>query len=233
MKLLQSLKDADASPLTCDNTSERALQTLKPRNVLNRDQNECRVGIIEATADERTGNVHGAVQCEVETDVAKCTDVIETRFLKCRDVCIKWESIVKGNAKNPDLIGNLDKCSGDIDSRGNWKRTWVLDSAKLVGGITHAVTRWWVCLRNEKHDGSWRDHFHRVWYSTSSQTYDIHTLQRSPHWKAASGSALIDNERIAWVERPCQAHLWWHWSSGRWTRRQWWQVTQIICKCSL
>ena len=37
MKLLQSLEDADASPLTCDNMSERALQTLKTRNVLNRD----------------------------------------------------------------------------------------------------------------------------------------------------------------------------------------------------
>ena len=37
MKLLQSLADADASPLTGDNASERALQTLKPRNVLNRD----------------------------------------------------------------------------------------------------------------------------------------------------------------------------------------------------
>ena len=37
MKLLQTHGDADASPLTCDNTSERAWQTLKPRNVLNRD----------------------------------------------------------------------------------------------------------------------------------------------------------------------------------------------------
>ena len=37
MKLLQSPGDTDASPLTCDNTSERALQTLKPRNVVNRD----------------------------------------------------------------------------------------------------------------------------------------------------------------------------------------------------
>ena len=35
---------------------------------------------IEATADERTSNVLGAVQCEVGTDVAECTDVIETRF---------------------------------------------------------------------------------------------------------------------------------------------------------
>ena len=26
---------------------------------------------------------------------------------------------VEGNAKNPDLIGNLDKGSGDTDSRGN------------------------------------------------------------------------------------------------------------------
>ena len=34
MKLLHSLGDADAYPLICDNTSERALQTLKPRNVL-------------------------------------------------------------------------------------------------------------------------------------------------------------------------------------------------------
>ena len=80
MKLLQSLGDADASPLTWDNTSERALQTLKPRNVLNRDPHEGRVGIIEVTADERTGNVLEAVQCEVGTDVAECTDVIETGF---------------------------------------------------------------------------------------------------------------------------------------------------------
>ena len=81
MKLLQSLIDADASPLTCDNTSEHALQTLKPRNVLNRDSHEGRVGVIEATKlDERTGNVLGAVQCEVGTDVAECTDVIETGF---------------------------------------------------------------------------------------------------------------------------------------------------------
>ena len=37
MKFLQSLGDSDASPLTCDNASERTLQTLKPRDVLNRD----------------------------------------------------------------------------------------------------------------------------------------------------------------------------------------------------
>ena len=50
MKLLQSLGDADASPLTSDNMSERALQTLKPRNVLNRDPHKGRVGVIEAAA---------------------------------------------------------------------------------------------------------------------------------------------------------------------------------------
>ena len=80
MKLLQSLGDADASPLTCYNASERALQTLKSRHVLNRDPHEGRVGVIEATADERTGNVLGAVQCDVGTDVAECTDVIEIGF---------------------------------------------------------------------------------------------------------------------------------------------------------
>ena len=80
MKLMESLGDADVSPLKCHNTSERALQTLKPRNVLNRDPHEGRVGVIEATADERTGSVLGAVQCEVGTDVAECTDVIETGF---------------------------------------------------------------------------------------------------------------------------------------------------------
>ena len=37
MKLLQSLGDADVSQLTGDDTSKRALQTLKSRNVLNRD----------------------------------------------------------------------------------------------------------------------------------------------------------------------------------------------------
>ena len=57
MKLLQSLGDADACPLTCDNTSERALQTLKLRNVLNRDSYEGRVGLIDETADERTANI--------------------------------------------------------------------------------------------------------------------------------------------------------------------------------
>ena len=61
MKLLQSLGDADSSPLTCDNMSERALQTLKPRNVLYRYHHEGRVGVIEARADERTGNVLEAV----------------------------------------------------------------------------------------------------------------------------------------------------------------------------
>ena len=80
MKLLQSLGDADASPLTCDNASERALQTLKPINVLNRNPHEGRVGVIEMTADERTGNVLGEVQCKVGTDVAECMDVIETGF---------------------------------------------------------------------------------------------------------------------------------------------------------
>ena len=69
MKLLQSLGDA-----------ERALQTLKPSNILNPDPSEGRVGVIEATADERTGNVLGAVQCKVGTDVAECIDVIETGF---------------------------------------------------------------------------------------------------------------------------------------------------------
>ena len=37
-----------------------------------------RVGVIEATADERTGNVLGAVQCEAGTIMAECTDVIES-----------------------------------------------------------------------------------------------------------------------------------------------------------
>ena len=46
MKLLQSLGDADAFPLTYDNTSERALQTLTPRNVVNRDPHEGRVGFV-------------------------------------------------------------------------------------------------------------------------------------------------------------------------------------------
>ena len=80
MKLLESLRDADESPLTCDNASERALQTLTSRNVLKRDAHEGRVGVIEATADNRTGNVFGAVQCEVGTDVAECMDVIETGY---------------------------------------------------------------------------------------------------------------------------------------------------------
>ena len=110
---------------------ERAcFANVEAENVLNRDPHEGRVGVSEATVDERTGNVLGTVQCEVGTDVAECTDVIETGFWKCLDVCIKWDSTVKGNAKNPDLIENLDKVSGDIDSRGNWKRTWVLGSAK-------------------------------------------------------------------------------------------------------
>ena len=75
MKLLQSLGDADVSPLTCDNASECALQMLKSRNVLNRDPHQGRVGIIEATADERTVNVLEAAQCEVGTDVAECSDI--------------------------------------------------------------------------------------------------------------------------------------------------------------
>ena len=77
MKILQSLGNADASPLTCENTSERALQTLKPRKVLNWDPREGRVGVIKATADERTGTVLGAVEWKIGTDVAECTDVIE------------------------------------------------------------------------------------------------------------------------------------------------------------
>ena len=36
---------------------------------------------------------------------------------------IKWESTVKGNAENPDQIGNLDKGLGDIDSGGE---RWVV-----------------------------------------------------------------------------------------------------------
>ena len=46
LKLLQSVGDGDAFPLTCDNASERALQTLKPNNFLNRDPYEGRVGVI-------------------------------------------------------------------------------------------------------------------------------------------------------------------------------------------
>ena len=78
MKLLQILEDANASPLICDNASERGLQTLKPKNVLNRDPDEGRVGVIASRADKGTCNVLRAVQCEVGTDVAECTDVIET-----------------------------------------------------------------------------------------------------------------------------------------------------------
>ena len=62
MKLLQSLGYADASLLTCDNTSEHALQTLQPRNVPNQDPHEGRIDVVEATADERTGNVLEAVE---------------------------------------------------------------------------------------------------------------------------------------------------------------------------
>ena len=80
MKLLQILGDADSSPLTCDNTNERALQTLKPRNVINRDPHEGRVGVIESTANNRTGNVPKAVKCEFGTIVAECTDMVETGF---------------------------------------------------------------------------------------------------------------------------------------------------------
>ena len=80
MKLLQRLAYANASPLTCDNTSKRPVQTLKPRNVFNRDPHEGRVGVIEATADEKTGNVLEAVKCEIGMDVAECTDMTETGF---------------------------------------------------------------------------------------------------------------------------------------------------------
>ena len=62
VKLLLSLGDADVSTLTCDNMSEG------------------RVGVIEATADERTGNILGAVKCEIGSDVAEWTDMIETGF---------------------------------------------------------------------------------------------------------------------------------------------------------
>ena len=44
-----------------DKANERALQTLKPRNVLNRDPHEGRVCVIEETGDERTCNVFGVV----------------------------------------------------------------------------------------------------------------------------------------------------------------------------
>ena len=40
MKLMTILGDTDAYPLTCDNTKKRALQTLKPRNVVNGDLHE-------------------------------------------------------------------------------------------------------------------------------------------------------------------------------------------------
>ena len=53
---------------------------LKPKNVLIRDPDEDPVGVIEATADKRSGSVLGAVQCEVGTDMAECTDVIQTGF---------------------------------------------------------------------------------------------------------------------------------------------------------
>ena len=53
---------------------------VEAKNVLNRDLDEGRVDVMEATADKRTGNVLGAVQCEVGTDVARCTDAIETGF---------------------------------------------------------------------------------------------------------------------------------------------------------
>ena len=45
-------------------------------------------------------------------------------------MCIKWENTVEGNVKNPDLIGNLDMGSCDVDSRGNWKERerWVVSN---------------------------------------------------------------------------------------------------------
>ena len=52
------------------------------------------------------------------------------RILKVAEMCASNESAVNGNAMNPDLIRNLDKGSGDMDSSGNWKRTLVLGSAK-------------------------------------------------------------------------------------------------------
>ena len=38
------------------------------------------------------------------------------RILKVQRCVHQCESTVKGNAKNPDLIGNLDKGPGDINS---------------------------------------------------------------------------------------------------------------------
>ena len=53
--------------------------------------------------------------------MAECTDVKQD--FESAEMCASNESqAVKGNAKNSDLIGNLDKVSGNIDSRGNWKR---------------------------------------------------------------------------------------------------------------
>ena len=65
---VKSLEDANAIPLTCGHTNES-------RHVLNRDPHEDRVGVIEVT-----GNVLGAVKCEIGKDVAECKDMIETGF---------------------------------------------------------------------------------------------------------------------------------------------------------
>ena len=126
MKLLQSLGDADASPLTCDNICERALQTLKPRNVLNQDPQGW-VGLIEATADKRTGNVLGVVFCEVGTDVAECTDVIETGFWKCRDVRI-----------NESLLSRI------TSSILTWLETWTRVLATLTVEVIGRERERWV-----------------------------------------------------------------------------------------
>ena len=60
MKLMQSLGDAHVPPLARDK-SECSLQTLKPRNALNPRFTRGSVGVIETTADDRTGNVLGTV----------------------------------------------------------------------------------------------------------------------------------------------------------------------------
>ena len=58
----------------------------------------------------------GAIKCKTRSDVAECTDMVETGLGERCDERVKGEPAVEHEPENLDLVGNLDQGTDDVDS---------------------------------------------------------------------------------------------------------------------
>ena len=90
----------------------------------------------------------GTVKSETRSDMAECPDIIKAGFEEHRDVRVKEEPALKGDAENLNLVRNLDQGPGDIDSRDVWKClcSWVVPRiiASVLSGTAARQSSSWA-----------------------------------------------------------------------------------------